>query len=275
MPSGKPVDIVSVIKPMRGGSQSFLVKGSDGAYYVAKFTSNPQGDRSLINEYIAGYLLRCLGVSAPDVAILRLGECCEGREKLYFSMESRVRIASGLHLGSRCPVDPSRTAIFDVLPRTLYPRVVNLYDLGLVFAFDQWVANVDSRQTIFTRRRGPKKAGDADPPGQVSLRCWAIDNGMCFGRTWEFPALPVYASCVDLHVYSHFASRESAHEGARLIQGLSEADLVAAQRGAPTEWFAPGDAEELDGLFNTLQDRRNGLGDRMPGHLDALQLLRG
>jgi hypothetical protein len=39
---GKPVEIVSVTRRMRGSSQSFLVRGSDGHCYVAKFQGNPR-----------------------------------------------------------------------------------------------------------------------------------------------------------------------------------------------------------------------------------------
>jgi hypothetical protein len=139
---------------MRGRSESFLVKTNDG-YYVAKFAGNPKGNRSLINECVAGHLLSALGVATPERAILRLGTSCQGREALYFS-ESHQPIAPGLHFGSKCPVDPNRVAIFDFLPRKLYPQLTNLDDVGVIFAFDRWAAHSGDRQFVFARQIDPK-----------------------------------------------------------------------------------------------------------------------
>src|SRR4051794_7661488 len=85
----KPIEIVRVIRRMRGGCQSFLVVGSDGHAYVAKFAGNPQGTRALINESVALYVLRYLGASTPEGVILQLNDRCEGRDQLYFSTNRR------------------------------------------------------------------------------------------------------------------------------------------------------------------------------------------
>jgi hypothetical protein len=46
------------IRRMRGGSQSQLVRASDGHYYVTKLQGNPQHTRVLANEFIASRLGR-------------------------------------------------------------------------------------------------------------------------------------------------------------------------------------------------------------------------
>jgi hypothetical protein len=48
-----PIKITSLIRRMCGGSQAQLVQGDDGHSYVCKFVGNPQGTRTLINEWIA------------------------------------------------------------------------------------------------------------------------------------------------------------------------------------------------------------------------------
>ena len=271
MPSGQPVEIVKVIRRMRDVAQSFLIKGSDGNCYFAKFLGHPRGNRTLINESIAGHLLRCLGVSTPDHTMLRLDARCEGQEQLYFLTDG-LPIAAGLHLGLRCPVDPERVAMFDFLPRRLFPRVVNLDELGVLFAFDQWVAHSDSRQTIFAPQRDASKC--ADQPHEPRFTCWAIDNGKCFGKDWMLKPQTLYACYRDLHAYSHFAFHDSAHHGAHLIESLPESELVTAYQAVPPEWFSRGDDVALNGMFNALQDRRIGLRNCIPEHLRAMESMR-
>jgi hypothetical protein len=66
------VDINRAIRRMRGRSQAYLVEGNDGRFYVAKFAGNPQGNRTLINEWITAHLLKRLDVSTPLLIVLRL-----------------------------------------------------------------------------------------------------------------------------------------------------------------------------------------------------------
>jgi hypothetical protein len=269
MPLGPPVEISSVIRRMRGGSQSFLVQASDGAHYVAKFTDNPQGNRSLINECIAGSLLSALGVATPDLAILRLGDSCRGRDLLYFSIDRQEPIAPGLHFGSKCPVDPDEAAIFDFLPRTLYSRVANLDDVGVVFAFDRWVVNTDTRQYIFARKSTRRKAAESKQRNGSFLTAWPIDNGMCFGKDWTLaPNAPL-----DCHpsfdICSFCDLEQSAALGARVIQSLPDSAFRASWRQIPGDWFAPGDEAALHTMLCELQHRQQGLTTSIQDHVKA------
>src|SRR5450755_4208634 len=209
MPLGRPVEIVAVIRRMRGHSHSFLVRGSDEASYVAKFANNPMGNRTLINECVASNLLTALGVKTPDLAILNFADSCEGREELYLSSDPQVLIVNGLHLGSKCPVNPEVAAIFDFLPRAFYShsQVANLDDIGVVFAFDQWVAHADNRQFIFARQPRLKEGNGS------SFEAWAIDNGMCFGADWAFGPTRGTASSGYDDIYSNCNVEESASFG--------------------------------------------------------------
>jgi hypothetical protein len=53
-----PVRARNLIRKMRGGAQAHLLEGEDGAFYVVKFTNNPQHRRILINEWLACAFLR-------------------------------------------------------------------------------------------------------------------------------------------------------------------------------------------------------------------------
>ena len=251
---------------MRGGSRSFLVHASNGADYVAKFAKNPEGNRSLINECIANHLLRALGVVTPDLAILRLGVSCAGREQLYFSTDSELPIASGLHLGSEVPADPNKAAIFDLLPRSFFARVLNLDDVGVVFTFDQWTAHLDRRQFIFVQRPRPRhdgvsKRGPHSTQTEPSrFTAWAIDNGRCFGRDWgSTPTLPC-TSHLSADIYSHCNLQYTSYRGVALIQSLPSSMFHATTYlTIPNDWFSPGDERELQVMLSELNDRRAGL----------------
>lgn len=240
---------------MRGGSQSFLVRGSDGCAYVCKFTGNPQGNRTLINECLASHLLSALDVATPDLAVLRLTDSCEGREQLYFCTDRNEPIRNGLHLGSKCPVDPESVAIFDFVPRQLYPHVANLADAGVVFAFDCWVTHVDTRQFVYARSRRGQHSLASKRDGKASLTVWAIDNGKCFGGDWNLAKLLLY-SYLPFEIYSHCNLEESALAGAKLIEQLPAAIIQSSHQQIPRDWFSVGDEEALAAMLHTLQHRQ-------------------
>jgi hypothetical protein len=244
---------------MRGGSQSFLVRGNNGAFYVAKFAKNPQGNRTLINECLARHLLSALDVATPDLAVLRLTDGCAGREQLYFSTDRRQPIANGLHLGSRCPVDPEAVAIFDLLPRSLYSRLGNLDDVGTVFAFDCWVAHADTRQFIYARKRKGTKTLGPKPPAKAMMTVWAIDNGMCFGKNWTLTELVFPSSYPSFEIYSHCNLEETAVNGAKRIQALPASVIQSSHQHIPRDWFSKGDEEALEAMLEMLQERQANL----------------
>jgi hypothetical protein len=61
---------VEYVHRMRGGSQSHLLRCSDGEYYVVKFQNNPQGARTLVNEMLGAALAARLDLPAPETAIV-------------------------------------------------------------------------------------------------------------------------------------------------------------------------------------------------------------
>jgi hypothetical protein len=124
------IDIKRIVRPMRGGTQARLVEGADGRFYVAKFAGNPQGNRTLINEWITQFILSHLGISTPPLRILRLPEQLRN-EDLYFSVGNRrIPVEGEWHLGSLCPVNPETHVIFDFLPVKFLQNVSNLDDFA-------------------------------------------------------------------------------------------------------------------------------------------------
>jgi len=247
------VAVASIARRMRGGSQALLVRDRAGKAYVAKCIGNPQGTRTLINEWIVSRLLQYLRVSTPAVHLLRIENEVPGSELLEFHMgNQRVPIAPGIHLGSRCPVDPDRKAIFDFLPRRMLRNVVNLPDLFLSFAFDRWVNQIDSRQVIFIRER-------SSPPG-AAFRAYVIDHGLSFGGSrWTVSESGLTGLFHDRSIYDDPRLETACHEAVDCIRDIPEERLFAVQQEIPMEWLGAGDREEMTKLLQLLCARRSKL----------------
>ncbi len=259
------LQITRLHRQMRGGSQAWLVTAEDRRCYVAKFAGNPQGTRTLVNEWIATFLLHQLSVCTPQARILRFSEAVLGDERLGFTIGNhRVPIADGLHFGSLCPVNPEKVAIFDFLPPSLLQRVKNRPDFASCFVFDKWVGQQDARQAIYFRNRAGK---------QISLMAFFIDHGMSFGGSnWDFSgSTPRHGLPADLRVYSMFEDfRVLCEASIARIGQLTENDLQAAARTVPDEWLEKDDRQALEHMLHMLFLRRIRLWDLVARSLDDL-----
>ncbi len=251
------IPIHSIERRMRGGAQALLVRDGSGNAYVAKCVQNPQGTRTLINEWIVSRLLKHLRLSTPTVNAIQIGGGVQGGSLLEFQVGSKkIPIPSGVHLGSACPADPAHKAIFDFLPRRLMHKVVNLPDLVMALAFDKWVSQTDTRQAIFIRERcaGP----------DAKFRAYLIDHGLSFGGSrWEMSDRPLNGLYHDRSVYDTPAAGNLCHAAVDRIQELPEEALFSMAPDIPEQWLKPGDREELTRLLELLCDRRTKLHDTM------------
>src|SRR5579875_871164 len=103
-----PLRARALIRKMRGGAQAHLIEAEDGAFYVVKFTNNPQHRRILINEWLASAFLRYLQIHVPETALIEITpEFLARNPDVYFTLGSnRVPVAPGIHFGSRMAVHP-------------------------------------------------------------------------------------------------------------------------------------------------------------------------
>ena len=240
------VVVTRVIKRRRGRSQPWLMEGEDQEFYVVKAANNPQGRRTLVNDWIGSKLLRLLGVNAADCKTIRIPEILIETNDLYLQFGSKqVPVDSGPHFGSVCPVNPERASIYDYLPSSLLSQVTNIDDFYSTFVFDRWTANADSRQAVFYR------------PGRCrKLHALMIDQGSTFqGVLWEFADLRRPRDFYE-EAYKLTASYEHLERIMERLSAISEQTLGDIVREIPTEWLEGDDQAALTRLLKQLIRRQ-------------------
>ncbi len=258
-----PIRACKLIRKMRGGAQAHLMEAEDGGFYVVKFINNPQHRRILVNEWLAGALLRYLQIHAPDTAIIELTEdFIADNPELYLSVGSkREPIPAGLHFGSRLAVHPDRVAIYDFLPDKLLGKVENRADFLGILVFDTWIGNADSRQAVFFRARAktwtPLK-GEA--PARVGFFAHMIDHGFAFnGASWDFQDLPIQGLYFRTSVYDEALSLDSFQPWLSMVENFPLAVIDAAWKQIPSVWLQ-GDEDQLERLLENLLKRKTRVG---------------
>ena len=249
-----PLTAIRCVRKMRGGAQAHLLEADDGNWYVVKFRNNPQHRRILVNEILAASFLRYLKISAPETALIRLTPDWLGANPdLSLQLGSRVvPISPGWHFGSRYPGDPSRTAVYDILPSELLPQVANLEDFRAILVFDQWVDNADGRQSVFFRAN--VTSGARTRPGFVT---WMIDHGFAFeGPEWTFNESPLHGLYRRTSVYDSVTSLDDFQPWLGLVANFPAEVIDSAWKQVPPEWLEDNDSAELEQMLERLYARR-------------------
>jgi len=264
--SPAPVKIGRIVRRLKGRSQAQLVQGENGKFYAAKFCGNPQGNRTLINEWVAHQLLSHLGVSSPRVAILELPQSSLHHEGLDFVLANRRKSPEGLfHFGSEYPANPETTATFDFLPAPILKNVHNLAQFAAMYVFDKWLGQTDTRQAIFIRDK-------AVSTGSRILKAYFIDHGMAFnGQRWEIHDIPLAGLAVQIAIYSMLEMGSLVEAAIEKIERIDREIIFAAMNGAHSSWFAPGDREAMQSMLIKLQRRQASLRSIAQRHLHSLQ----
>ena len=183
-----------LLRKMRGGSQSILVRGEDEELYVVKLNDNEQGPNLLANEMLGSELLRATGLPTPPWKAIFLSEeflnCNPG---LHFECKSGYKpIRSGLHFGSHFVMPKNGGAVYELLPSSFCRRISNPTDFLGIYIFDVWANHHDHRQALFSC--------DLMNPG---VRANFVDNGHLFGSPHWCPKEKYGAAMhLDKNVYT-------------------------------------------------------------------------
>jgi hypothetical protein len=237
-PQAKILEAVQQIKRMRGGSQSHLMRASDGNFWVTKFKNNGQHFRVLANEFFASRIGAFLGLPMPEVAVI---EVCEWLiehtpELRMVTARHEVPCSSGLQLASRFVDDPENTIVCDYLPESLLlEKTCNWKDLTACVVFDKWTGNTDGRQAIFAKPFNARK-----------FRMKLIDQGHCFNcGEWNFPDLALYGVYGRNFVYDHVTGWDSFEPVLSRAEEMGSDDLWKLAQAMPEEWWNPSPFDKI------------------------------
>jgi HipA-like protein len=263
-----PVDARRLIRKMRGGSQAHLIEATDGNFYVVKFLNNPQHRRILVNEWIASTFLHYLGISTPEVAMIRASEAfvAENPDAHIQFGTARQPLQPGWHFGSRFPGDPARSVVYDFLPDSLLEKVENLNEFAGVLAFDKWMGNADSRQAVFFRARLKDWLPSSTAhPLRLGFVAQMVDNGFVFeGPHWKLTESPIQALYFRPLVYQNIRGLQDFEPWLSRIVHFPEEVIDQAVKQIPPQWLE-GEEEALEKLLVQLLARRR----HVPSFLEA------
>lgn len=232
---------------MRGGSQSHLMRASDGNLYVVKFQNNPQHVRVLANEIIVTRLAEVAGLSVPPCEIVEVNDwIIQNTPDMHMQIGThRIPCKAGLAFGSRYALSPVEGQVLDWIPQSMIDRVRNLDEFAGMLAFDKWVCNSDSRQAVFVRRSRERK-----------YKAVFIDHGYCFNAAeWTFPDAPLRGTYPWNEVYAAVKGWESLEPWLSRLEQLNEAAIFSCGDIVPPEWYES-DSEALEKLLASLIKRR-------------------
>ncbi len=248
-----------MVRKMRGGAQAHLLEASDGHFYVVKFLGNPQHRRVLVNEWIAGVILKYLQISSPQTCLIEVSShFLRENPDVYLNFgNKRVPVEPGWHFGSRFPGDPTHLAVYDFVPDSLLGQVNNMQDFLGCLVFDKWMGNADGRQSIFLR--APLAEWFPEQrihPQKLGFLTLMIDHGFVFnGPHWEFNDAPAYGLYMRKMVYDGVTGLDSFEPWLGRIEHFPDDVLDIALRGIPPNWIK-GEEDALEKLLEQLLRRR-------------------
>ena len=249
---GLAVLAVQAIRRMRGGAQSQLMLGADGALWVVKFRNNPQGERVLANELLATRIAEAVGLTVPKSEVVEVSEWLVANSPemtLEFGRGQRGRCVAGLQFGSKFVggavngYGPGQ--VVDYLPESQLGEVRNLDEFAGMLAIDKWTGNCNGRQAVFERR-----------PRERKYRATFIDQGFCFNAgEWSFPDAPLRGVYARNSVYAGVTGWDSFEPWLSRVELFRADALGAIAEEIPPDWYG-GNPGTLEALLEQMIARR-------------------
>jgi len=247
---------VQSVRRMRGGAQSQLMLGADGAsaknplkLWVVKFQNNPQHLRVLANEMIATRIAAAVGLSVPKCDVVEVSEWLVRHSPemtIELGRDRRERCAAGLQFGCEFVGGLMPGQVVDYLPDPQMEEVKNLAEFAGILALDKWTGNCNGRQAVFERR-----------PRERKYRAIFIDQGYCFNAgEWTFPDSPLRGVFARNLVYKSVRGWDAFEPWLERIENFPAEKLGEIAESIPPAWYG-GDPREIERLMETLLERRS------------------
>lgn len=242
----KPITALRLLRRMRGASQAHFVQASDGRFYVVKFLDNPEGRRTIPNEFLGASLFGSLSINTAPPALIHFSDEFLRENpsiRIQYANQS-LRVQPGVHFGSLYPGNPGETPVHDLFPRALLKTVANLGDFIGALVADTWLSNADRRQAVFYRR----------------AKCWTlqtIDFGQILGGcNWQFTDALFKPLYIDRTVYQFMTSDGDFEPWVERVENFPERIVRSIFTLIPEEWTL-GERSILEGALETLLARRS------------------
>jgi hypothetical protein len=243
------ISAVQHLRSLRGGSQSHLLAASDGAFYVTKFSNNPQHVRVLANEMLGTRLGLTLGLPMPRVEVIEVSDwLIQQSDGLHIDLAGRsIPCQSGRQLASLYTDQDNVGLTHDYLPTHLLETVVNIQDFARVAVLDKWTCNCDGRQAVFSRKTTRSQRYVAT----------FIDQGYCFNAgEWSFPDCPLRGVYGNNCVYNDVRGWEAFEPALSRAERMDAKEIWRLAADIPEDWYEY-DKDGLNRLVETLYRRRS------------------
>ena len=227
----KAISAIDVIRTMHGGSQSHLMLCEDATLCVVKFRTNPQHQRTLVNEFIVTRICESIGLSVPKCHVVNVPATLIATVPTITINHCRLYsepCSADSHFGSQYAGGLMPGLVMDALPDIKLDAVSNLAEFAGILAVDKWTCNCDTRQAVFQRK-----------PRQKKYRVLFIDNGFCFnGGEWAFPDKPIAGVYEHRRVYHQVTGWNSFEPWLSRIEAFTSESLWQIVTEIPGDWYS-------------------------------------
>lgn len=249
------IEVEQWVAALRGGSRASRIRATDGKHYILKLHSNPQGNTSLIAEYLGTQILAALQLPVPQLAWAKISDSA-----LYSILNPHnLHNPDQTHLAIAYPVNPDQQTVHDLLPDPAWLTLANKECFWGALVADKWLANLDCRQAVFVRRRALQAGSvqnlqpDDRTPG---LHAILIDQGLCFnGRSLDFKIAPAHGLYASRIAYRGLTSLAQLEPWIEMAQSLSPSYLEDLVKSLPADWIDGGFADCAPQLCHGLLRR--------------------
>lgn len=224
-----------------GGSQPHVFSTDDGDFLV-KASNNPQGQRVLANELVAGLSMDWLGVEHPRSAVVDVPQdVLDGSPDAHFN--DGTQLAAGESFGSELrQSDPGGTVDVSLIENT--------GDVAGTVALDTWIQPHDGRQ--YRVRASP------ETPGRYEFI--PVDQGFSFGNPgWDdaslsnapaptVPAAPVPVAGDDVQPFIERLRSFTKEDAEKIVSQVPSTWLGDDERESLVDYLARRAPEAADAL---------------------------